>query len=575
MEFLGRYLKRSSRTNDEQRFEKVMIGKDYFGTRREEWFDARTTPFHSEEKLGEASGLKSTLKESRHRRSEAPAPSTEPRESSARNSSAHQSKSTLKGKQRQSAQTSSAEKAEELIPILMKLYRMGEELVPLLVTLAKIGEEFSHMSSTTPHQQYPHPWPESNLGDRKAMAPASSTSMDNHGHLMPTASKPVGNESCAKTSASTDTEDSAPTPSTSVSNTTEEENKCSHRLSEAEDTDFSLLKNICSREGLLRRPTGIGEHDVCDGINDDATLRRFFDARKHDVSAAHKQFKEAWDARETRNLSTFYERFGIAEFQETKDLYPIWSGRRDKSGQPICLFEFGKLDSKMVAAHIKTSGDMKDLKSELKIPDSVPMESVRAFAYYEFLTRFIMPLCTSVPGRPNKERAVTKTLCIVDISGISLKQVWSLRGWIQDLAKMFATNYPEILSRVFIIGAPSYFPTIWGWIKKWVDPGTFEKLFILSPEEVLPTLQQHVEMSDIPQRFGGEFEFYHGMQPMLDPEISDLLNWQSPHKDLPKGPIKWIDEGWGRRAAVAVGSKEGRARREKIAAVGSKKRSPK
>ena len=93
---------------------------------------------------------------------------------------------------------------------------------------------------------------------------------------------------------------------------------------------------------------------------------------------------------------------------------------------------------------------MKDLKSELKIPDSVPMESVRAFAYYEFLTRFIMPLCTRVPGRPNKERAVTKTLCIVDISGISLKQVWSLRGWIQDLAKMFATNYPEILSRVFV-----------------------------------------------------------------------------------------------------------------------------
>ncbi|KAL8827998.1 MAG: hypothetical protein Q9191_002848 [Dirinaria sp. TL-2023a] len=529
MDFLGRYLKRFSRTNDEQRFEKVMIGKDYFGTKKEEWFDAATTPFHSEEKLGETSGSKSTLKESKHRRSEASAPSTEPKESSARDSSAHQSKSTLMGEQRQPTQTSSAEKADELIPILIKLYRLGEELVPLLVALAKIGEEWSHMSPT-PHQQYPHPWPESNLGDREAMVPGSSTSMANHGHLTPTASKPAGNVSRAKTSTSTDTEDSAPTPSTSLSRTTEEENKLSHPQSEAEDADFGLLKSICSREGLLRRPAGIGEHDVSDGINDDATLRRFFDARKHDVSAAHKQFKEAWDAREARNL---------------------------------------------VAAHTKTSGDMKALKSELKIPDSVPMASVRAFAYYEFLTRFIMPLCTSVPGRPNQERAVTKTLCIVDISGISLKQVWSLRGWIQDLAKMFATNYPEILSRVFIIGAPSYFPTIWGWIKKWVDPGTFEKLFILSPEEVLPTLQQHVEMADIPQRFGGEFESYHGMQPMLDPVISGMLNWQSPHKDLPKGPIKWIDEGWGRRAAVAVGSKEGRARKEKIATVGSKKRSRK
>lgn len=273
MEFLGRCLKRPSRTNDEQRFEKVMIGKDYFGTMKKEWLDAAANPFHSEEKLVEASGSKSSLNGSQHRRSEAPTPSTEPRESSARNPSAHQSKSTPKGKERQSAQTSSAESAEDLIPILIKLYRMGEELLPLLATLVKIGEEWSNTTSTTPHQHHPHPWPESNLGNEKAMASAPSTSMDNHDHLTPTASKPAGDESRAGTSASTDMEDSAPTPSTSVRNTTEEEDKCPHPQSEAEDTGFGLLKNICSREGLLRRPTGIGEHDVCDGINDDATLR--------------------------------------------------------------------------------------------------------------------------------------------------------------------------------------------------------------------------------------------------------------------------------------------------------------
>ena len=83
-----------------------MIGKDYFGTTKEEWFDAPTTPLRSEEQLGEASASKPTPKESKHRRSGATAPSTEPGESSATNSSSHQSKSTLKGKQRQFVETS-------------------------------------------------------------------------------------------------------------------------------------------------------------------------------------------------------------------------------------------------------------------------------------------------------------------------------------------------------------------------------------------------------------------------------------------------------------------------------------
>ena len=133
--------------------------------------------------------------------------------------------------------------------------------------------------------------------------------------------------------------------------------------------------------------------------------------------------------------------------------YPVWSGRRDKSGRPLCLFDFAKLDSKTMAAYKKTSTDMKPLKAELKIPDSVSVEMIRAFAVYEHLTRFIMPLCTSVPGRPDHEQVITKMLCIVDISGIGLKQFWNLRGYIQDIAKLFATSYPEILSRVLVCTA--------------------------------------------------------------------------------------------------------------------------
>ena len=101
------------------------------------------------------------------------------------------------------------------------------------------------------------------------------------------------------------------------------------------------------------------------------------------------------------------------------------------------------------------------------------------------------------------------------------------------------------------------------------------KLFILTPEEVLPTLQQYVELADIPQRFGGEFEFYHGMQPVLDPVITDMLSWQPSHGSFPKGPMKWVDEGWGRRAAVGVGSTDGRTRDEKVAVLRPQQRTRK
>lgn len=137
--------------------------------------------------------------------------------------------------------------------------------------------------------------------------------------------------------------------------------------------------------------------------------------------------------------------------------YPHWTGRLDKRGQPLCMFDFGKLDSKTMAAYKKSSTEMDNPRSNLKLPGIVSTEMLRAFAVYEHLTRFIMPLCTAASGNSRPEEAITKMLCVVDISGIGVKQVWNLRGYLQDLSKLFATNYPEILDKVFVCGLhPTY-----------------------------------------------------------------------------------------------------------------------
>ena len=41
-----------------------------------------------------------------------------------------------------------------------------------------------------------------------------------------------------------------------------------------------------------------------------------------------------------------------------------------------------------------------------------------------------------------------------------------------DASNLATSHYPETLDRIFVIGAPLYFPTIWGWAQKWVDPIT-------------------------------------------------------------------------------------------------------
>ena len=225
-------------------------------------------------------------------------------------------------------------------------------------------------------------------------------------------------------------------------------------------------------------------------------------------------------------------------------------------------------------------------KSKLKGPS--PSRMLRLFALYENLTRFVMPLCSAVPGRPNPETPVDQSNNIVDISHVGLKQFWNLRSHMQDASTLATAHYPETLDRIFvstthdlvvcslgvyrklitqIIGAPAFFPTVWGWIKKWFDPITTSKIFILAQHEVLPTLKAFMDIDSIPKKYGGNLDFECGKMPVLDSAVKDVLDMASP--DLERmfltAPVKWIDDIDGDMTAVGVGSIDGKERREKVA----------
>ena len=114
------------------------------------------------------------------------------------------------------------------------------------------------------------------------------------------------------------------------------------------------------------------------------------------------------------------------------------------------MFDFAKLDSKTMAAFKESSAKMEVKRSDLKMPGIVSTEMLRAFTIFDMLTRFVMPLCSAVPSRKYPDIAVTKMLCVVDISGMGLRQFWNMRGYMQDFARLVGINYPEILDHVLV-----------------------------------------------------------------------------------------------------------------------------
>ncbi|EJD38834.1 CRAL/TRIO domain-containing protein [Auricularia subglabra TFB-10046 SS5] len=363
-------------------------------------------------------------------------------------------------------------------------------------------------------------------------------------------------------------------------------------LDAAQTAVLAAFKSALKEQGLYA--------DVPAPTHDDGTLLRFLRARRFVVADAVAQFADTAAWRAQNRMDALYEHIDVADYEETRRLYPQWTGRRDRRGIPVYVFKVAALDSKTMAAYTKSSqrtsisissaGDLDGPPTPTssgfshnthsgfnhhhsKHPGQhTPARMLRLFALYENLTRFVMPLCTAARDRPNTETPITQSSNIVDISGVGLRQFWNLRSHMQDASQLATAHYPETLDRIFIIGAPSFFPTVWGWIKKWFDPITTSKIFILpsDPKEVFATLSQYIDTANIPTQYGGTLEYAFGEMPKLDAHLASLIEWDAAgagtrangEHTLPIGPVVW-DHSTGE--AFGVGSVEGKDRRVRMA----------
>jgi len=299
--------------------------------------------------------------------------------------------------------------------------------------------------------------------------------------------------------------------------------------------------------------------------HDDPKLLRFLRARRWIPADAYTQFSENEAFRDANQIELLYETMDVDAYERTKTLYPRFTGRRDKRGMPVYVYRVSHLDAKAVAAYEK---DTQSTYSKAVPDGKTPAKLLRLIALYEDLTRFTQPLCTQCPNREHAPTPITLSTNIVDITNVSLKMFWNLRSHMQAASELATSHYPETLDRIFIIGAPYFFSTVWGWIKKWFDPVTVSKIFILSPSEVVPVLSQFMEMRDIPKVYGGELPWEFLDSPAWEEGILKMCQWENGHTVFPPGPKRWesIEDGKYLQC-VAVGYKDGQPRHDIVCKV--------
>lgn len=105
-------------------------------------------------------------------------------------------------------------------------------------------------------------------------------------------------------------------------------------------------------------------------------------------------------------------------------------------------------------------------------------------------------------------------------------------------------HYPERSYVIYIVNAPMWFSYLWKMLKPMVHENTQNKVRILSRSETLKGLQEHIDLADIPEYYGGGRDFGG----------SDSCRWKAPEVEAMADYVKRLNEG---EKMELVGSKGG------------------
>ncbi|KAI4147670.1 MAG: hypothetical protein LQ340_005444 [Diploschistes diacapsis] len=253
--------------------------------------------------------------------------------------------------------------------------------------------------------------------------------------------------------------------------------------------------------------------------NDNVTFLRYLKGRDWNAAAAFKQYTATVSWRRKIQLEHMYRTADIEHFETISRMMPQWTGRRSRGGIPLFVYSVAKIRPEDL---LRTSASDPTLSS--------------VFLPAEYSSQFVQPLCAKM----HPDGAMPCLMHIIDLTGVGVRHFWNLRAHLQKAAGIATSHYPESVDRIFIVGAPSFFPTIWGYITKWFDRAITSKISVLPAAKCQQVLTSHVYPEDLPRCFGGTLDWEYGMHPNVDRETRALLGDFG--EQWVEGPLQYVLE---------------------------------
>ena len=216
----------------------------------------------------------------------------------------------------------------------------------------------------------------------------------------------------------------------------------------------------------------------------DSIPERFIRACDGDMEQARKRWETTRHWRETEGVNTLLLE-PQPHFHHIKNFYPHYNAGRGREGHIVYYERPG------------------ELMPQLKQLGMRGIEQKEMLRHWLFVTEFQFDiLCDGDP--------LAKGISVIDVKGVGVTDfMGKTLDFVKKSIQVAGEHYPERSLVIYIVNANWVFTTIWAVIKLWIHENTAAKVRIVSPADTLKAMQEHIDISQIPEYYGGSLKCYH------------------------------------------------------------------